>query len=102
MSLKEFKRIGITDFDTRKLQENTAEYLNQITGNPILAGRLLKDVSVSTTAAEIAHGLDREPLGYLIVKADVQVTVFDTASITPKVTIKLTGSATATINLWIF
>lgn len=102
MSLKDFKKIGITDFDTRKLQENTAEYIAQLTSNPLLSGRIIEGIDVSTTAVDIAHGLGREPLGYFIVKASAQVTVFDSTSTTPKVTLKLTGSATATINIYVF
>ena len=102
MSLKEFKKLNIKDFETNQLQNNVAEFLNQVTSKSILDGRILENVAVSTTATEIAHGLGRKPLGYIIVKSNAHVTIYDTTSTTPTVTIKLTASATATINLWIF
>jgi len=102
MSLKEFKTLNVKDYELAKVQDNTSEFISQIISNPILGGVLLKGLDVTTTATDFAHGLGREPVGYFIVKANAQVTVFDTVSTTPKVALKLTGSTTATINLWVF
>ena len=102
MSLKEFKKLHIKEFETSRLQSNVAEYVNQITSNPTLDFRILEDISVSTTATDIDHGLGRPVLGYFIIKSNAQVTIFDTTSTTPNVTVKITASATATINLYVF
>lgn len=102
MSIKDIKTIKLSDYETSSLQQNLAAFSKQLIRVPLLDGNLLTDIDVSTTAAEIAHGLGREPVGYFIVKSTAGVTLFDSASLTPKVTIKLTASATATCNIWIF
>ncbi len=85
-----------------QIQQNVSNFVDQLKSNPILDGRILKDIAVSTTATEFAHGLGRAPVGYITIKADANVTIYDTTSTTPKSTIKLTASGSATISLWIF
>lgn len=102
MAIKDFKRISTQDETTNRLQGNIQEFFKQLTSNPLLDGNLIEDVAVSTTAVEVNHGLGREPVGYITVKADANVTIYDTTSTTPKVTLKLTASATATVSLYIF
>jgi hypothetical protein len=102
MSIKDIKTIKLTDYETSTLQNNIGDFAQQLVRVPFLDGNLIEDVSLSTTATEVAHGLGREPVGYFIVKANAAVDVYDTTSTTPKVTIKLTASTTATCNIWIF
>lgn len=102
MSIKDVKTIKMTEYETTQLQQSVIDFTSQLTRVPFLAGNLVEGVLLSTTALEVSHGLGRIPVGYFIVKASAGVTVFDSASTTPKATIKLTGSATSTVNLWIF
>ena len=102
MSIKDVKTIKMTEYETSQLQSSVIDFSSQLTRVPFLDGNLIEGVSVSTTALEVSHGLGRTPVGYFIVKASAGVTVFDSATTTPKATIKLTGSATSTINIWIF
>lgn len=100
--MKEFKKINTKDQATQQLQNSVAEYVSQITDVPLLDGRLIEGVAVSTTATTVNHGLGREARGYFIVKADVNVTIYGTPSTTPKTTLKITASASATVNIWVF
>ena len=102
MSIKDIKTVRLEEYPLTTLQSNLSEFTKQLTRVPFLDGNLIQDVSVSTTAKEVPHGLGREPIGYFVVKADSSVNVFDTTSTTPKVTIKLTASASATVSLWVF
>ena len=102
MSIKDVKTLKLSDYESSALQQNLLEFSRQLTRVPLLGGNLIKDVSVSTTAIELAHGLGREPVGYIVIKSSAGVTLFDSTSLTPKVTIKLTASASATCNIWIF
>lgn len=102
MALKAFKRSNIADFDTSKFQTNVFEFTQQFIDNPLLSGTLVEDIAVSTTAVDVNHGLGREPVGYIMTKASAHVTIFDTTSAQPKVHLTITGSASATISLWIF
>ena len=100
--MRDFKQVNIKDFETSQLQRNTADFVQQLLDNPLLDGVLLEDIDVTTTATAFSHGLGREPRGYIIVKANASVTIYVTTSTTPKTTLKLTGSGTATISLWVF
>ena len=102
MSLKKIKTINSKDYELSKVQRNTAAFAQQLIGNPILDGNLLEDLAVTTTATDFSHGLGRKPLGYILVKASAGVTLFDTESTTPNVTLKLTASASSTISIWVF
>ena len=100
--MKDFKKHNIKDFDTIQLQSNVADFLLQLTYNPLLDGRLVENVAVSTTAVAVNHGLGRAIRGYILVKATAGVTLFDTASVTPTTTVQITASASATVSLYIF
>ena len=102
MALRELKTINSKDYELATIQRNTSEFVDQLMKVPFIEGRLLEDLAVSTTATDFPHGLGRVARGYFIVKANAGVTLFDTASTTPAVMIKLTASATATISLWVF
>jgi len=102
MSLKDFKKTNIKDYEINRLQENIGEYVAQFTSNPLLDGRVIENIVVSTTATEFAHGLGRELRGYFIVKSNTHVTIYNTTSITPKTSMKLVGSTTATISVYVF
>tara|TARA_R110002126_G_scaffold172712_6_gene321516 strand:- start:2544 stop:2852 length:309 start_codon:yes stop_codon:yes gene_type:complete len=102
MSIKDVVTIKMTEYETTQLQQAVANFSSQLTRVPFLDGNLVEGVALTTSALEVPHGLGRTPLGYFIVKASAGVTVFDTDSTTPSVTIKLTGSATSTVSLWVF
>jgi len=102
VAIKEPKSIHLTDYETGTLQRNFLDWAAQVTRVPFLSGNLLTGVSLSTTPSEVAHGLGRPVVGYWIIRSDAHTTVFDTLSITPNSTIKLTGSATSTVSIWIY
>ena len=102
MSLKSLRASQIQDYETNTFQRNVIDFSTQLVKNPMLDGLLLTDIAVSTTAVEVPHNLGRDIVGYLVVKSDAAVSVFSSTSTTPKVTVKLTADASATVNLWVF
>jgi hypothetical protein len=102
VAIKDLKTINSQDYELSTIQRNTSEFAQQLIGNPLLDGNLLKDIAVSVTATEFAHGLGRKPQGYIVVKASTGVTLSDSASLTPNTTIKLTASASSTVSIWVF
>ena len=100
--MRQWKSFTPKDAELARLVQSMKEFFGQFTNNPLLSGVIIKGVAVSTTAVAVSHNLGRIPEGYYIVKANAAVTVFDTTSTTPNSTIILTGSSTATVDLYIF
>lgn len=100
--LKTFKS-GNADLD--RVQRQVADLVNPIQKIPLLDGVLLLD-QVLTTGVEndIAHGLGREPAGYIQVAATGNCSIWDNQSTnpSPRQTLRLYASATTTVSIWVF
>lgn len=87
---------GLTDKDS-----TIQDIVNTLQSNPLLNGRLIKDITVvSTSDKVIDHGLSKIPNGYIIVSktahCDLRLVSSDVLTIT------LRSSDNATLNLWVF
>lgn len=70
---------------------------------PILDGRLLENVVLTTTAVEVPHGLGRKPRGWILVKSGVSIIVYQTSeSAYPELNLRLTASGTDVVSIWVF
>jgi hypothetical protein len=70
---------------------------------PILDGKLLDNVVVTTTPVEVPHGLGRRPRGWLVVKSNVSVIVYQASeSAYPELNLRLTASGTDVVSIWVF
>jgi hypothetical protein len=71
---------------------------------PILEGRLVTDISVGTTATDVAHKLGRPYRGWWVVDNDTAATIRRDASSTADNAVFLTliASSAATVSLWVF
>lgn len=101
--VKDFKRIKTIDAETERIQDNIAEFTKQLV-SPFLSANIIKDVVISTTFTDVAHGLGRIYQGWQIVDIQGDARVWrDTASIQDKTKfITLRSSATVTVSLRVF
>jgi hypothetical protein len=77
------------------------DIISTINSNPILNGRLVKNISVLSTADKVIdHGLGRIPNGYIIVSKLANCDLVFKSS--TALTITLRASASTTISLWVF
>jgi hypothetical protein len=77
------------------------DILYTLQNNVLFNGRLIKDISVISTADKtFDHGLGRIPNGYLIVKKTVNCDLIFKSSTT--LTLTLRSSANSTISIWVF
>jgi len=85
-----------------RVQDAVAESFQSI-ASPLLAGRLVRNIEVSTTPAFIEHGLGREPLGFFVtdVRADISVWRGSTNP-APTRLLALVASASSTISIYVF
>ena len=105
MSLKEFKRVNIKDFQVSQLQQNVAEYVHQLRDNPRLSGLLVEGVVLTFgQTTTVNHGLGRKIRGFEIVYKNNSVEVWaeDLNQEYPLRQLVLSTSADATISLWVF
>ena len=103
--MRDFKKINIKDYETNQLQQNVAEFLNQIKSNELLNGRLIEDVVLTFGATTtVNHGLGRKIRGFEIVYKNNSVDVWaeDDDQTYPLRQLVLSTSADATVNLWVF
>lgn len=105
MSLKDLKKINMKDYESSKLQDNVAEFTQQLINNPKLDGILIENVVLtfgSTTT--VNHGLGRKIKGFEVVYKNNSVEVWadDDNQAYPLRQLVLSTSADAMINLWVF
>lgn len=103
MSLPALKRIFSNDRVLNQVQEAVNEAIRPLLQMPIASGRLIEDIAlVSGTAKSIEHKLNRESAGWIVVKKNANVDIWESTSSIPTKTLVLNASGTVTISLWVF
>ena len=95
-----FKKDNFQDENLEQIQGNSQEIWNSIQNHPILKGRLITDISVSTSSTSVAHKLGKKPKGYFLASSSASVTIYTTGK--DDKFLKITASGSATISLWVF
>lgn len=99
--LKAFRKIKVNDRELEQVQQNVLSAFGPLTKIAILQGRQIDAVALTTTAVNVAHGLGRQPLGYIVTDLNKNATVFRTdwdANF-----ISLQSSATDTVvSIWVY
>ena len=101
----ELQRLKSDDELLTRLQDNIQTALSELGNIPLMGGRLVLDVALTTGGDNVVnHGLDRPLTGWIAVRNSAQSTLWDTqgANPTPSRTLTLRTSATCTVNLWVF
>lgn len=99
-----FQRIQAKDYELQKVQNNCASFFDFLTKSQIIDGRVVSDVSLSTSDTILNHGLQREPVGYIIIKSDAPEQVYTSATVNPnkKLYLVLKATGDCTVSLWVF
>jgi len=97
------KRINTEDKNLNQVQENVDKVLDGINQNPLLGGRIKQDVVLKELEPfELEHGMNRQVIGYFIIKKSGEADVWDTKSNIPSKTLILTSTKNVVISLYIF
>lgn len=85
-------------------QNNVAEILEPLSRVKISQGLLIQNVDLSAGDNLVNHMLDRNLIGWFIVRQRGPASIYDKQDTNPNsaVTIALTSSAGVTIDLWVF
>ncbi len=98
-----FRKIKTLISDLQNLQNSLAVVFDAITSKQILDGLLLTNISLTGSATtSVAHGLGKEPRGWIIVGRNAASDVYEVASPTPNAILNLAASADVVVNLWVF
>lgn len=100
--LKSFKRPGTVSDDATRVSLAVEEYTNQLTPNPVLDGRLISRVAVSSTPISISHGLNRAWKGWFLTRISGNVVVYEGTQTDTTKFLNLVASGSATVDIYIF
>lgn len=104
--IKPLKVVNTDNPDLKFIQDNVDYALKSVAVQPMISGNIINDVAVSSTTKNVAHLLNRPWSGFFITKSVGDVNVYwDSVTDGNKrkeSTIALKGSATATVDLYIF
>lgn len=103
MSRVNFTQLHTGNSAVDRVQTNLAKTLRPILQNPMVDGVHKRDISLSTTATDIEHGLGRRPEGFVITKQNAAASIYEpTAATIPDRLIVLQASATVTADIFFF
>jgi hypothetical protein len=103
--IKAFKKIPVTDRDTNKVQDNIQTFVEPLINNPMLDGTLVTNICLLPLVSnEVVHGLNRKPLGWVIVRKrhDSRIWDLQDTNADPSKTLSIACSHPCQIDLWVF
>ena len=95
MAVKPFRTINTKDADLMRVQDSVRDTFSSLVRVPLLDGNIV-EASLTTSATEVSHGLNRNIVGWFIIRQDAQASVWEPSqSETPSKTVRLQSSASA-------
>lgn len=96
-----FRRIYTRNEDLSRVQNAVEQSLNPILDSVIIDGVLVTGVLLTTTATQVSHTLERNPLGYIVVGQDKHATFYSPVRDSRTITL-LSSASNTTVDLWVF
>ena len=91
---------GIIDKTLELLPFQVRQFIEALQRDNFLRRRLIQDIAVSTAAVSVRHGLGYVPEGYIVVRKNANVTVYNGTIDKNQISITASGSATISILVW--
>lgn len=88
-----------TDPQAQRINTETLRLVSRV---PMLDGRLLERLSVTTSAQLFPHGLGRRPRGFLVVTRDANSVIYEDRTARSESYISLRGGAATVADIWVF
>lgn len=83
------------------LQTRWSSLINPVLDNPLVKGRIVRDVALGTTQVVVDHRLGRTPVGWLIIDSSALQTVYRSGPLSPTA-LPLTASGPVVVSLYVF
>lgn len=102
--MAKLQRINTQDRIINMIQDNVATIIEPISNVPLNSGLILTNVALATGSNNVAHKLERKPLGWFIIRQRSAGTVYDTqdSNPNPSVFLRLQASANINVDLFVF
>lgn len=84
------------------LQTSWSSELNPLLGNEITNGIILPPQSLISGTNVINHRLGRPIVGYLVIRKDADVSIYDSNTSQPNLTFNLISSGPTVVSLYVF
>ncbi len=96
---KTFQKFHQGSQELQRLQKNVEDAFGPIVKNVLLNGRLL-EATLASGSNKIEHKLGRKINGYIIVKRNANVSVYNTSD--DELYLTLNSSGAASVSIWVF
>lgn len=92
------------DLQTTQLQTNILNAIKPLLKNAVLSGNLVTSQALAVGKTSVQHGLNRSPLGWMIVRQRSAANVYDVqdANSAPSQTLDLFSDAAVTVDVYVF
>jgi hypothetical protein len=105
MAIRPFIKSYPTDRATANFEAMVENCWNSIIKNPLLQNiSIVQNISISTSDSVINHGLNKQYTGWLVIRNNANIVVYESATVnaTPTASIILKASGSGTISLLFF
>jgi hypothetical protein len=101
---KFFRKVLGGDVASTRMQSNVGQAVDTMLKSPLVEGRLIENVALTTAAINVEHKLGRKLQGYMVVQQNAGFIVFDAIVATTDTALYLPLKATGvcTVSLWVF
>lgn len=101
--IKSFKKLFTDNRELSLVQENVESFVRPFFMIPFLDGVHLENISVSGTAADFNHNLNRTWKGFFVTNRAADLRVYSPSSTADK-TLKITlqANTSGTVSVWVF
>lgn len=102
--MKAIAQVQSGDRNQNQLQSNIITQLNGLIKNPLMSGQLIQDIELDVGSNVVNHKLNRNLIGWMIVRQRSAANVFDTqdSNDTPNLNLLLTSDAIVSVDLYVF
>ena len=102
--MEPWKRVTTGDPVIEELQDNAEPIMKRVEGAFLLDGVLIKKQTIGTAPVVINHGLQRPPLGFIIIRKRANQSVWDLQddNKNSSQTLVLIAGGDVEIDLWVF
>ena len=102
MALKGFRKPSQNDGPTQALTNAVADFARQLEQNPLVDGRIIKNITIGTAATNVSHGLNRSWIGWFVVSRSSSASIYETTQTNTLQYLTLIASASATVDIYVF
>lgn len=101
---KAIARVQTENREVNQLQSNIISSLQPLTQNPLVSGRIVKQVSLKNGTNTINHGLNRTLIGWFLVRKRGNANIYDNQdnNKTPEINLILISSADVDVDIYVF